>query len=277
MTNPYRKDVRHLDWIDLYVLADLYDVDSHPVFHAIKKLLCAGKRGAKDYEQDLMEAIESIERELQMMPVAETREVGGVQECGFKPMHHEGIMPGEDLEPDWDRRHPSLRFAVKDEQGKFVFCKDQPSSGTFWIRPADFDEQRIDAIGQNGNDGEHYHLEYNGPIWWMTCPNCKGLSKIGLNVFMPCDCCGKKFKVSMEDISKASRETEAKRYEPALTLTELIKAVGPMPMARDWTYEVDWMKASPHHQFAYRNERGDIVFSMHQPMGYDFIGRPTAQ
>lgn len=156
MSNPYRKSVRHLDEIDIYQIGNLYEVKSHAVFHAIKKLLCAGKRGAKDYEQDLMEAIESIERELQMMPVAETREVGGVQECGFKPMHHEGIMPGEDLEPDWDRRHPSLRFSVKDEQGKFVFCKDQPSSGTFWIRPADFDEQRIDVIGQNGNEGEHY-------------------------------------------------------------------------------------------------------------------------
>lgn len=107
----YRKDVRHLDELDLYVLADLYEVKSHAVFHAIKKLICAGKRGAKGYEQDLMEAIESIERELQMLPVAETREVGGVQECGFREPYHDAKA---------------------------------------------FDEQRIDAIGQNGNDGEHY-------------------------------------------------------------------------------------------------------------------------
>lgn len=170
MTNPYRKDVRRLDELDLYVLADLYDVKSHAVFHALKKLLCAGKRGAKDYEQDLMEAIESIERELQMLPVAEAREVGGVQECGFKPMHHEGIMPSEDVDPDWDSRHPSLRFAVKDEQGKFVFCKDQPSSGTFWIRPADFDEQRIDAIGQNGGD-PHYDDWRLKVDWSLASPH----------------------------------------------------------------------------------------------------------
>lgn len=200
----YRKDVRHLDELDLYVLADLYDVKSHAVFHAIKKLICAGKRGAKDYEQDLMEAIESIERELQMMPVPveeEPREVGGVQECGFKPMHHEGLIPVEDLDPDWDRRHPSLRFAVRDENGKFVFCKDQPSSGTFWIRPADFDEQRIDAIWQNGGE-PHYD---------------------------------------------------------------------------DWRMAVDWSLASPHHMYAFLGPTGIISFSMYQPMGYDYIGRPSAQ
>lgn len=143
----YRKDVRHLDELDLYVLADLYDVKSHAVFHAIKKLICAGKRGAKDYEQDLMEAIESIERELQM--------------TGLKD------------EPEWEGRHPSLRFAVRGEQGQFVYGKTEPKDGTaFWVRPeiAEFDEKRIDAIGQNGNDGEHY--EAKGWIPWDggECP-----------------------------------------------------------------------------------------------------------
>lgn len=104
MTNPYRKSVRHLDEIDIYQIGNLYEVKSHAVFHALKKLLCAGKRGAKDYEQDLMEAIESIERELQIVGIAE-------QEDGY--------------------------------------CAGPNSS-------VDFDEQRIDVIGQNGNEGEHY-------------------------------------------------------------------------------------------------------------------------
>jgi len=135
MSNPYVKSVRHLDEIDAYIIGNLYEVKSHAVFHALKKLLCAGKRGAKDYEQDLMEAIESIERELQII--------------GLKD------------EPEWEGRHPSLRFAVRGEQGQFVYGKTEPKDGAaFWVRPeiAEFDEQRIDAIGQNGNDGEHYEL-----------------------------------------------------------------------------------------------------------------------
>jgi len=65
--NPYHKDVSKLKSVDVYSVLVLFDVRSHPIGHAIKKLLCAGKRGAKDYRQDLIEAIASIERELQMM------------------------------------------------------------------------------------------------------------------------------------------------------------------------------------------------------------------
>lgn len=63
----YYKDVRHLDYIDVYRVCDLWDVNSQPVAHAIKKLLAAGKRGAKDREKDLREAMNSIQRELEMI------------------------------------------------------------------------------------------------------------------------------------------------------------------------------------------------------------------
>lgn len=165
MTNPYRKSVRHLDEIDIYQIGNLYEVKSHAVFHALKKLLCAGKRGAKDYEQDLMEAIESIERELQIVGLAEASAPGGTQDCGFRPTVHVGLPM--DPEPDWDQRHPDLRFAVRGENGQFVYCKDAPSSGEFWARPVDteFDEQRIDVIGQNGNEGEHYDAPESWRVW----------------------------------------------------------------------------------------------------------------
>lgn len=65
--NPYHKDVSKLESVDVYRVLVLFDVRSHPIAHAIKKLLCAGKRGVKDYEQDLRESIASIERELAMM------------------------------------------------------------------------------------------------------------------------------------------------------------------------------------------------------------------
>ena len=65
--NHYFKDVQKLKSVDIYRVLNLFDVRSHAVGHAIKKLLCAGKRGAKDYRQDLLEAKASIDRELAMM------------------------------------------------------------------------------------------------------------------------------------------------------------------------------------------------------------------
>jgi len=67
MNNPYFKDVSKLKSVDVYRVLVLFDVRSHAVGHTIKKLLCAGKRGAKDYRQDLIEAKASIDRELAMM------------------------------------------------------------------------------------------------------------------------------------------------------------------------------------------------------------------
>ena len=65
--NHYFKDVQALKTIDVYRVLVLFDVRSHAVGHAVKKLLCAGKRGAKGYRQDLIEAKASIDRELAMM------------------------------------------------------------------------------------------------------------------------------------------------------------------------------------------------------------------
>ena len=66
-TNPYTKDVSHLDKIDIYRICDLYDVKDDPISHAIKKLLCAGVRGYKGRIQDYKEARDSIDRCLEMI------------------------------------------------------------------------------------------------------------------------------------------------------------------------------------------------------------------
>ena len=52
--------------IDLYRVANLWGVKSHALFHALKKIMMAGNRGAKDYETDLREAIVAIEEELKI-------------------------------------------------------------------------------------------------------------------------------------------------------------------------------------------------------------------
>lgn len=63
----YKKDVSHLNVIDVYRVLELYGVESHAVGHAIKKLLCCGQRGAKGRNQDIQEAIDSLNRELEMV------------------------------------------------------------------------------------------------------------------------------------------------------------------------------------------------------------------
>ena len=60
--NHYYKDISYLDGIDVYRVITLYGVTDPCLQHAIKKLLCAGGRGAKDIEQDVQEAIDSLER-----------------------------------------------------------------------------------------------------------------------------------------------------------------------------------------------------------------------
>ncbi len=62
----YKKDVSHLDFIDVYRVLELFNVQSHAVGHAIKKLLCSGGRGAKDEAQDIQEAIDSLIRYREM-------------------------------------------------------------------------------------------------------------------------------------------------------------------------------------------------------------------
>lgn len=64
----YFKDVSHLKEVDVYRVLKLFEVTDPCLQHAIKKLLVAGGRGAgKDLERDLREAVDSINRALQMI------------------------------------------------------------------------------------------------------------------------------------------------------------------------------------------------------------------
>lgn len=63
----YHKDVSHLKSIDIYRLLELFDVTDQAIGHAVKKLMCAGKRGSKSFEQDVREAVDTLNRRLQMI------------------------------------------------------------------------------------------------------------------------------------------------------------------------------------------------------------------
>ena len=58
----YFKDVSRLKKIDVYRVTRLFGVTDPCISHAIKKLLVAGGRGAKDVEKDIQEAIDSLVR-----------------------------------------------------------------------------------------------------------------------------------------------------------------------------------------------------------------------
>ena len=60
--NHYFKKTVHLDAVDVYRVLELFEVTDPCLQHAVKKLLCAGGRGAKDMEQDVQEAMDTLER-----------------------------------------------------------------------------------------------------------------------------------------------------------------------------------------------------------------------
>lgn len=64
----YFKNVQHLNDLDVYRVLKLFNVTDPCIAHAVKKLLVAGGRGAgKDIRQDLREAIDSVDRALEMI------------------------------------------------------------------------------------------------------------------------------------------------------------------------------------------------------------------
>ena len=58
----YFKDISHLNYIDVYRVIDLFEITNPCIQHALKKLMAAGKRGAKDSARDIQEAIDSLQR-----------------------------------------------------------------------------------------------------------------------------------------------------------------------------------------------------------------------
>ncbi len=69
----YHKDVRDLDFVDVYRICTLYNITDPCIQHAIKKLLVAGGRGAgKDIGKDIQESIDSLKRWQEMRTEEET-------------------------------------------------------------------------------------------------------------------------------------------------------------------------------------------------------------
>ena len=58
----YFKDVSKLEKIDVYTILSLYEVTDPCIQHTVKKLLCTGKRGHKDFLKDVQDSVDSLVR-----------------------------------------------------------------------------------------------------------------------------------------------------------------------------------------------------------------------
>ena len=106
----YKKPVAGLQFVDVYRVLALFGVTDPCLQHAVKKLLVAGGRGAKDISQDVQEAIDTLHR-WQEIRVEDSK-----------------AMP-----PAFGQQHTIEPASLIDDESP-----------------------RMQAIGQNGNDGVAY-------------------------------------------------------------------------------------------------------------------------
>lgn len=65
-TNKYQRTIKGVT-VDVYDVLVAFGVTCPAMAHAIKKMLMPGQRGSKDAEQDKREAIQAIERSIELM------------------------------------------------------------------------------------------------------------------------------------------------------------------------------------------------------------------
>lgn len=64
-TNKYQRVIKGIT-VDIYDILTAYRPECPAIEHAVKKLLCTGKRGHKSYKEDLEDAKASINRALEL-------------------------------------------------------------------------------------------------------------------------------------------------------------------------------------------------------------------
>lgn len=150
----YFKDVSHLSMIDVYRVVELFDVPAGALDHAAKKILCAGNRGDKDQIKDILEARDSLDRWLEMRkedalltdPVYAATFRSEDSADGYEVSGSPSpVIPESASVSDVAK---TVTDALLDGVEKGVCAKISDDQR--------FDEPRMDVIGQNGNDGEHY-------------------------------------------------------------------------------------------------------------------------
>lgn len=113
----YHKDVEHLKTIDVYRTLELFGVTDQALGHAIKKLLCAGQRGAgKTFEQDVREAVDTLNRRLQMLAEDDNQRA---------PVKSGSFSDGRGAPPCATHWDPALRnWIAQDSEGGYSEFRD---------------------------------------------------------------------------------------------------------------------------------------------------------
>lgn len=89
----YFKPVASLHHVDVYRVLQLFAVNDPCLQHAIKKLLVAGGRGAKDIRQDVQEAIDTLQRWQEMR--REDESAGRVADAFDRLLGKREAMPAD--------------------------------------------------------------------------------------------------------------------------------------------------------------------------------------
>lgn len=136
----YFRDVSGLDRIDVYRLLDLFGVTCPVAQHVVKKALASGQRGHKTLRRDWQDIADSAARKLEMIDEDNGWTPAAIKAAAFQQPEAEPA--------DWpnEQRRQDAEDVV--------------------IWPT---EERIDVIGSNGNDGEHYPQ----PIPACSCSECQ--------------------------------------------------------------------------------------------------------
>lgn len=162
--------------MDVYRLCERFEINdpSGATQHAIKKLVCAGQRGSKGLLQDLQEAVDTINRRIEMIYEDQARDAllstaFGQQnmidsadvEISEQPAKCKGCFAGcrdccHGLAKIADEKLARMRASSAEWfVNECVGFLSEPASAI------DDDSERMQAIGQNGNGGEHY----DAPDW----------------------------------------------------------------------------------------------------------------
>lgn len=81
--------MEHLTSIDVYRVIDLWELNHPALQHALKKVLACGSRGVKDAVKDAQEAIDSLQRFVQMKAEDSKAVPGPLHDTVASAQYHE--------------------------------------------------------------------------------------------------------------------------------------------------------------------------------------------
>ena len=84
--NKYLRDCPYSK-VDVYRVLEIFQVTNPAIQHAVKKLLCTGIRGGKDFDQDLAESIQALTR------LQEMRREEAAVKAGFTKLQYTAPVP----------------------------------------------------------------------------------------------------------------------------------------------------------------------------------------